>query len=142
MEFTKRFVAGSLFRNGHEADMMVVHCSDFRFLEQHQQLISRGLPAGTKDLIAVPGSIGLYLRRAPVPGREAPVALLIEKHKPKAVIFVGHHDCAYYGGDDNAVKRDLLQAKVEMEREYPNLQVVAYFAGIKDDVLVEFIRYD
>lgn len=85
-----------------ESTVLVITCSSNVFLPYTQEFVEQGLglPAGSYDLLAVPGGpqfllLTEYLPKFAWVGHRW-VKFLVERHRLKRVIAISHEDCAWY----------------------------------------------
>ena len=135
-------------------DVLVVHCSSFRFQAGLHDFLNQGLNlSGNYDLLVIPGgpqplTLVEYLPKFSWAGWKW-FRYLVEAHDLKRLILIAHEDCGWYrelplhlhtvSDLRQRQEEDLRRAKAKLTKEFPALRVELYYAAwdSSDRVTVE-----
>jgi hypothetical protein len=129
------------FDNSKKVPVVVVHCLDYRFVEQTGEFIRRELGLrGRYTPYTFPGGPRVY-----TDGMTRNVFLhafreiSVGHHKITRVIFVAHRDCGAWGGsaafssleEERATQEnDMRAARETLNRQFPEVEVDLYYLEI------------
>ena len=85
--------------NPKDREVLIIHCSDYRFIHYISEFLREDLGLTSYDLISVPGSV-YFLASQLFPkfqwvGRRW-LKFFIKHHGTKKIIIFSHHDCGWY----------------------------------------------
>jgi hypothetical protein len=127
-----------------EADVLVIHCGDYRFQAAFQEFLDHSLNLeGKYDLMVIPGgplSLTLveYLPKFSWASWKW-LRFFAEHHEIRKVILIQHQDCAFYKTMPHHLhaskeprerqEQDLRRVRETMKKDFPQLTVELYYAG-------------
>lgn len=130
--------------NHTKADVLVVHCGDYRFQVALHEFLNHTLNLPSYDLMVVPGGpLGLAF------GEPFPkfgwaswkwLRFFVELHRLTHLILIQHQDCGFYKSMAEHLnfpiesvrerqEQDLRSVRESMSRELPQLVVDLYYAA-------------
>ncbi|MBI5071494.1 hypothetical protein HZB93_01175 [Candidatus Falkowbacteria bacterium] len=141
------------FDNSKKVPVAVVHCLDYRFVEQTNEFVRKELNLkGRYTPYTFPGGPRVY-----TDGMTRNVFLhalreiSVSHHKITRAVFIAHRDCGAWGGsaafssleeERAAQENDMRAAKKTLNREFPDVEVDLYYLEIVsmtgDEGRVEF----
>jgi hypothetical protein len=129
-----------------QSHVVVIHCSDPRYQPHFQDFLYSGLRLSRYGLIAIPGGpehLSPSERSDALRSQGAAWFDFMSKlMAAERCILIGHADCRWYianriESDESRLKehvsRDLIAAREEIQRRFPNLRVELYFAEIEGE---------
>jgi hypothetical protein len=127
-----------------EADVLVIHCGDYRFQAAFQEFLNGGLSLdGKYDLMVIPGgplSLTLveYLPKFSWASWKW-LRFFTEQHNIRKLILIQHQDCGFYKTMPHHLhssreprerqEQDLRRVRDTTKKDFPQLTVEAYYAG-------------
>lgn len=127
-----------------EADVLVIHCGDYRFQAAFQEFLNRSLNLdGKYDLMVIPGgplSLTLveYLPKFSWASWKW-LRFFTEQHNIRKLVLIQHQDCGFYKTLPHHLhssreprerqEQDLRRVRDAMKKDFPQLTVEAYYAG-------------
>lgn len=127
--------------HSHEAQALVLTCIDFRFHEQIVKLLNeQGI--NSFDLKCDAGAVKYLVSDEKPAVREwilQNIEIAKRLHRIRQIVLINHADCGAYGGnaafstaeDQAKFHRDQLkQAKILIQKSFPDLQILTYFAAV------------
>ena len=138
------------------ADAVVLHCSDHRFQRSFHEFLIEELKVGLYALLSIPGG-GHFLSMEDVMSKYFKISLRslsfhINRNKPRRAIVIGHYDCLFFKeqaqfyfsepGLNQKQFANLRKARIQLQERFPGLEVELYFADVKEDGSVEFLRVE
>lgn len=127
------------------AGVVVIHCSDPRYLPHFQDFLRNGLGIANYALIAVPGGAHFltlvdYLPKFSWAGWRW-MKFVVDLTQPRRIILIGHDDCRWYVGfhlgHDPARLRekivdDMRRARSGISERFGGAAVELYWARLED----------
>ncbi|MFB3924272.1 MAG: hypothetical protein ACE145_21330 [Terriglobia bacterium] len=147
------YTSSSKVEHAH-TDVLVVHCSDHRFVAGLQDFLNQGLNLRSNyDLLVLPGgpqclTLVEYLPKFSWAGMKW-FRFLVDAHELKRLILIAHQDCGWYkelplhlhttSDPRRRQEEDLHRARTVLNKEFPDMRVDLYYAGwdSSDRVIVE-----
>lgn len=107
----------------HQANAIIITCIDFRLQEYINDWIFENFQVGTFDRVALGGGV----KNLEVILNQCEIAKNL--HHIKKVVLINHEDCGAYGADGTYEKHkaDLYEAKVQINKLHPELEVETYY---------------
>lgn len=134
--------------NPKDKEILVIHCSDYRFVRYIPEFLREILSIQGYDLIAVPGSV-YFLACQLFPksqwvGRMW-LKFFIKHHSTKKIIIFSHHDCGWYKAL-NAVEKFTEKLHKDQKTDVENMlklmgdllegvSVEHYFVDLQNDTV-------
>ncbi len=110
----------------HTCHSFVVACIDFRFQQAFVDWLGERVGHGNYDRVGLAGGV----KNWPAIAEQLDISKRL--HDIKQVILINHEDCGAYGEAGTLEKHtaDLRQARVEIMKKYPTLQIDMYYAKL------------
>ncbi len=143
--------------NRTAADVLVIHCGDYRFQVALHEFLNRTLNLASYDLMVIPGGPLTLISDDPLSKYQWVswdwLRFFIEKHKLTRLILIQHQDCGFYKAMAPRLKvpieqlrerqeRDLRRVRKAMKRELPHVTVDLYYAGWDSSDRVDVVSID
>ena len=109
--------------SAHTCDAIVVSCIDFRFQKYIRDWLDKNLVNQTFDYVGFAGGV------KDLPTILNQINISVKLHDVKKIILMNHEECGAYGVESTPQRHssDLLKAKNEILKLYPNLNVQLYY---------------
>lgn len=126
----------------HKCDLLVISCIDFRFQEHLRNFLEKDYK-GKYDLVCVAGSAKNFISGSGSDKETIIKQVRVSKnlHHIKRVFLINHQNCGAYGDtltsgsqeEKEIHRKDLISAKEEINKVFPDLEVYLYFIEFKTE---------
>jgi hypothetical protein len=139
----RTFQLNSKLKRG-DAEVLVVHCGDYRFQGAFYEFLNHALNLNEKyDLMVIPGGPLSFTLFEYLPKFSWAAwkwfRFFVERHEIRRLILIQHQDCGWYqtmplhlhASADlrERQEQDLGRVTTRLKRDFPHLTVELYYAG-------------
>lgn len=140
--------------NRTPAEVLVIHCGDYRFQVALHDFLNHTLNLASYDLMVIPGGPLALVLAEPFPkyrwASQQWLRFFVEQHNLTRLILIQHQDCGFYKSMAEHLNfpierlrerqlQDLRHVRESMSGELPHVAVDLYYAAwdSSDNVIVE-----